>query len=186
MTIESLFDLARECYLGGDFTESGQTKQAIADYNWVKEQLLYRCSHWGVPGETLIKQPGNCGAKAELLGKLLELHGMKVRYVEGRPLSPILPIAKLALFSVHFCVEVKIGNKWLTLDPTPDSGIAHFLGDTEPCCRLGNASYVARWNRLPSWFKKAYNHPLACPLRWATNIKLAQQRRLRLTQPTVS
>jgi transglutaminase-like putative cysteine protease len=177
VTIESLSDLARECYLRDDLTEHGQAQQAIADYNWVKENILYRCSHWGVPGETLIRKSGNCGAKAELLGELLELHGMQVRYVEGRPLSPILPIAKPAIFSVHFWVEVSIGGKWLTLDPSPDSGIAHFLGDTEPGYHLSNPTYTARWNRLPSWFNKAYNHPLTHPLRWATNIKLGHQRR---------
>lgn len=180
MTIESISDLARECYLGDDFTEPGQAQQAIADYNWVKEHVLYRCSHWGVPGETLVRKSGNCGAKAELLGELLELHGMKVRYVEGRPLSAILPMTKLALFNVHFWVEVKIGSKWLTLDPTPDRGITHFLGDAEPGHYLGTPSNTARWDRLPSWFKKAYNHPLAYPLRWATNIKLAHQRRRRI------
>ncbi len=106
MTLEPISDLARECYLGDDFTEQGQAQQAITDYNWVKENILYRCSHWGVPGETLVRKSGHCGAKTKLLGELLELHGMKVRYVEGRPLSGDLPIAKIAIFQVHFWLEV--------------------------------------------------------------------------------
>ena len=68
MTIESICDLARECYLGDAFTDKGQAQQAIADYNWVKEHILYRCSPWRVPGEALVRKSGNCGAKAELLG----------------------------------------------------------------------------------------------------------------------
>ena len=67
MTIESLSDLARECYLGDDCSEQGQAQQAIADYNWVKENIIYRCSRWGVPGETLILKTGICGAKTELV-----------------------------------------------------------------------------------------------------------------------
>lgn len=181
MTIESISDLARECYLSDDFTEHRQAQQAITDYNWVKENILYCCPRWGVPGETLVRKSGHCGAKAELLGELLELHGMEVRYVEGRPLSGNLPIARIALFQVHFWLEVKIGEKWITLDPTPDRGITHFMDDTEPGYHLGNPTYIARWNRLPSWFKKAYNHPLIFPLRWATNIKLDLQRRRRIS-----
>jgi len=177
MIVESLSALAEACYIGDLSTTEQLAKQAIADYNWVKENILYRCSYWSVPEETLVRRSGNCGIKAELLGELLELHGISVRYVEGRPMPPILPAARIAALNVHFWVEARIGSKWLVLDPSPDSGIALLLGDTTPGTHLTKPKYVGRWNKIPDWYRKVYNHPLVSPFRLASNMKLAYYRR---------
>ena len=176
MAVESLSALADECYIGDLSTEEQIAKQAIADYSWVKENVIYRCSYWGVPEETLVRKSGACGIKAELLGELLELHGIQVRYVEGRPIPPILPAARITPLNVHFWVEAKIGNKWLALDPAPDSGITLLLGETLPGTHLVKPRYIARWNKIPDWYKRVYNHPLVWPLRLASNMKLTYHR----------
>jgi len=179
MRPDSLSVLAQELYLGEWESDEAQAKQAITDYNWVKENILYRFSNWGVPEQTLLQMSGACGAKTELLGELLELHGINVRYVEGRPLPKILPIARIATLDVHFWIEARIGGKWLTLDPTPDSGIEHFLGETSPGTHLIEPRYVGRWNKIPHWYKRCLNHPLIIPVRYISNIKLAYYRRQR-------
>ena len=184
--VESLAALAEACYIGDLATAEQLAQQAVADYNWVKENILYRCSHWGVPEETLVRRSGNCGIKAELLGELLELHGIPVRYVEGRPMPPILPAARIGPLNVHFWVEAQIGNKWLVLDPSPDSGIASLLGDTRPGTHLTKPKYVARWNKIPDWYRKFYNHPLIGPFRLASNLKLAYCRSRRDSQDVPS
>jgi len=48
-----------------------------------------------------------------------------VRYVEGRPLPTIVPLTRIPTLNVHLWVEARIGNKWLTLDPMPDSGVRY-------------------------------------------------------------
>ena len=85
---------------------------------------------------------------------------------------------RLAVFDVHFWVEARLGNKWLTLDTAPDSGITHFLGDTKPGTHLTNPEYITRWDELPPWYKDGYNMLLFSPLRVLTNIPLALLRRI--------
>jgi transglutaminase-like putative cysteine protease len=177
----SLSALAQELHTGEYKSDEDVAKQAIADYNWVKNNILYRLSNWGAPKQTLLQTSGACGAKAELLGELLELHGIKVRYVEGRPLPIICPLARIPALNFHFWLEAKIGNKWLTLDPTPDSESEHFLGRTEPGKHLINPQYIGRWNRIPNWYAKCFNHPLVRPLRYASNLKLSYLRRRRIS-----
>ena len=84
---------------------------------------------------------------------------------------------KLAPFSVHYWVEAKVDNKWLTLDPSPDSNIVCFSGDTAPGNHLGSTQYIVRWEEIPPWFKELYNYPIFAPVRWLSNIKLAYHRR---------
>lgn len=104
---------------------------------------------------------------------LLRDLGLKARYVEGRntKLRP-LPIMRLPPMDVHFWVEARIGDKWLCLDPTPDSGIIPLWGDTEPGTYLGNPEYIARWDELPAWYKDGYNMFLLWPLRFLSNVEL--------------
>jgi transglutaminase-like putative cysteine protease len=177
----SLSSLAQQLYIGEYKSDEDIAKQAIVDYSWIKEKILYRFSNWGVPEQTLLQTCGACGAKAELLGELLELHGIKVRYVEGRPLPIIVPLSRISALNCHFWVEAEIGNKWLILDPTPDSGSEHFLGRTEPGKHLINPQYIGRWNRIPNWYAKCFNHPLVRPLRYASNLKLSYLRRRRIS-----
>lgn len=177
MYADSLSSLAQELYLGEYGNYEDQAKQAIADYNWVKENIIYRFSNWGVPEQTLIQMSGTCGAKAELLGEILELHAISVRYVEGRPLPIIVPLTRVPTLNVHFWVEARIGNKWLALDPAPDSGLVHLLGETSPGTHLINPRYVGRWNKIPDYYRNCFNHPLLVPLRCISNLKLAYYRR---------
>jgi hypothetical protein len=143
----------------------------------VKENILYRFSNWGVPEQTLNQMSGACGAKVELLGELLELHGISLRYVEARPLPVIVPLTRIPILNVHFWLEARISDKWLILDPTPDSGLAHLLGESSPGTHLTNPRYVGRWNKIPDYYRKCFNHPLLMPLRYVSNLKLAYYRR---------
>jgi transglutaminase-like putative cysteine protease len=176
---DSLSALAKELYLGEYSSDEDQAKQAIVDYEWVKSNIAYRLSNWGVPGQTLIQMSGACGAKSELLGEILELHGISARYVEGRPLPVFVPLARVPTLNSHFWVEARIGNNWLTLDPTPDSGLVHLLGDTSPGTHLINPRYLGRWNNIPDYYKSCFNHPLLMPIRYISNLKLAYYRRQR-------
>jgi len=155
-----------------------QYEEAVAEYLWVKENIRYAFSHWGDTNRTLAERRGHCAIKAELLVSRLRGHDIKVRYVEGRPSMGNLPLLKLAPFSVHFWVEARVDGKWLTLDPTPDSGIVCLFGDTKPGSYLGRPEYITRWDEIPAWYKKLYNHPLFAPLRWLSNLKLAYYRRV--------
>jgi hypothetical protein len=159
MYTNSLSSLAQKLYLGEYGNSEDQVKQAIADYDWVKENILYRFSNWGVPEQTLNQMCGACGAKVELLGELLDLHGISVRYVEARPLPIIVPLARIPILNVHFWVE------------------AHLLGESSPGTHLTNPRYVGRWNKIPDYYRKCFNHPLLIPLRYVSNLKLAYYRR---------
>jgi len=154
-----------------------QYEEAVSEYLWVKENIKYYFPHWGDATRTLAERRGHCGMKAELLVSRLRAHGFEVRYVEGRPSEGNLPIVKIVPFSVHFWVEAKIDGKWLALDPTPDSSILSLSGDTEPGTHLGHPSYITRWDEIPLWYKKGYNHPMMAPLRWISNLKLAYHRK---------
>ena len=156
---------------------TSQYETVVSEYRWVKENIKYSLSCWGDTKHTLASKRGHCGAKSELLVSRLRSRGIKARYVEGRPLNASLPILKLAPFSVHFWVEARVDNKWLTLDPSPDSDIACFSGDTGQGSHLGSPQYIVRWEEIPSWFKKLYNYPIFAPFRWLSNIKLAYHRR---------
>jgi transglutaminase-like putative cysteine protease len=154
-----------------------QYEEAVSEYLWVKENIRYAFSRWDDAATTLAKKSGHCGMKAELLVSRLKARGIEARYVEGRPSRGDLPITKIISFSVHFWVEASIDGKWLTLDPTPDRGIVYLLGDTEPGTHLESPEYITRWDEIPSWYKKGYNHPLIAPFRWISNIKLICQRK---------
>jgi len=157
-------------------SEVTQYEQAVADYEWVKENIKYRCSYWGSVEETLASGTGHCGAKCEVLVSMLKSNDIEARYVEGRPADGTLPITWMIFSDVHFWVEAKVDGKWLTLDPTPDSGIVCLLGDTEPGTHLGSPEYITGWDELPPWYKEGYNHPLMLPPRWLSNIKLTYYR----------
>ena len=176
---DSLSSLAKELYIGEYNNYDDQAKQAVVDYEWVKNNILYRLSYWGVPGQTLVEMSGACGAKSELLGELLELHGISTQYMEGRPLFNFVPLARVPTLNSHFWVEARIGKDWLTLDPTPDSGLVHLLGDTSPGTHLIDPKYIGRWNKIPDYYKKCFNHPLLIPVRYVSNLKLAYYRRQR-------
>lgn len=155
-----------------------QYEAAVAEYLWVKESIKYAFPYWGDVTRTLTSRQGHCGIKAELLVSRLRARGTEARYVEGRPSAGNLPILKLAPFSVHFWVEARVNGRWLTLDPTPDSGIVCLSGDTEPGSYLGRPEYITRWDEIPLWYKRLYNHPLFAPLRWISNLKLAYYRKV--------
>ena len=151
--------------------------EAVSTYQWVKENIKYAFPRSEGTEQTLLVKKGNCAIKSELLVSMLRDKGIKARYVEGRPTGWRLIMMRLAVFNVHFWVEAKVDNKWLTLDPTPDSGIAHFLGDTKPGTHLTNPDYIMRWDELPPWYKDGYNMWLFSPLRFLTNIQLVLLRR---------
>lgn len=177
MDTDSLSSLSQGLFLGEYRNSEDQVKQAIADYDWVKENIVYRFANWGVPEQTLRQMSGSCGAKAELLGEILELHGISVRYVEGRPSPVIVPLDRIPILNVHFWVEARINDQWLTLDPAPDSGLVHLLGETDPGTHLTTPRYLGRWNKIPDHYRRYFNHPLLMPLRFVSNLKLGYYRR---------
>jgi len=158
----------------------------VSVYQWVKENIKYAFPRWGSPEQTLREKRGNCAIKSMLLVSMLRDKGIKARYVEGRPTGWKLIIMRLAVFDVHIWVEARLGNKWLTLDPTPDSGITHFLGDTKPGTHLTTPEYITKWDELPPWYKDGYNMKLFSPLRFLTNIQLALLRRIGSKRETAS
>lgn len=154
--------------------------KALEAYYWVKENVKYSFPRWRSPEVTKRTRKGHCGAKSELLVSLLRDLGLRARYVEGHNTKMrLLPIMRLGGMDVHFWVEVKIGNKWLTLDPTPDSGIVPLWGDTKPGLHLGDPEYITRWEELPLWYKDGYNMLLLWPFRFLTNIELMIRRLIR-------
>lgn len=147
--------------------------EAVSAYQWVKENIKYAFPRAESTEQTLRGKRGNCAIKSELLVSMLRNKCIEARYVEGRPTGWKLIMLRLAVFDVHIWVEARVGNEWLTLDPTPDSGIVHILGDTEPGTHLGSPEYITRWDELPPWYKDGYNMWLFWPLRFLTNIQLA-------------
>jgi len=156
--------------------EMTQYEEAVAEYRWVKENIRYALSLWGDTVRTMARRRGHCGIKAELLVSRLRARGIEARYVEGRPMGENLPMMRLAPFNVHFWVEARVDGRWLSLDPTPDSGIVCFSGDTQPGSYLGRPDYITRWHEIPLWYKRLYNYSLFAPLRWLSNLKLAYYR----------
>jgi len=150
----------------------GTYDEAVSAYQWVKENIKYAFPRWGNPSQTLREKRGNCAIKSELLASMLRDKGIAARYVEGRPTGWGLIIMKMIPFDVHFWIEAQINDEWLTLDPAPDSGIAHFLGDTSPGVHLGSPEWIARWDELPPWYKDSYNMELFYPVRIITDIQL--------------
>ncbi len=151
-------------------------EEIVAEYEWVKENIKYYLPYWGDTARTLSEGRGQCGMKSELLASRLRARGVEVRYVELRPAGVTLPIARLAVFDVHIWLEARVNGDWLTLDPTPDSGIVGLTGDSVPGSHLGRQGTLTRWDEIPHWFKETYNHPLVAPLRWLTNLSLARHR----------
>lgn len=146
----------------------------ISIYQWVKENIKYAFPRWGSMDETIKKRKGHCVAKSEVLVSMLRDKGIKARYVEGHNTKlRKLPIMWLKSLDSHFWVEAKIGNKWLCLDPTPDSGIINLWGDTIPGMHLGQPEYTIKLDGLPPWYKEGYNSFLFWAFRFLTNIELA-------------
>jgi hypothetical protein len=163
-------------------THTGNKReQAIAYYKWVKETIKYKCSYWGTPEDTLRQGTGHCVAKSELLAHILRAKGIEVRLVEARPSSRKIFLTKISPTDLHVWIEAYINGEWLTLDPTPDSGIAHFLGDTEAGTHINgeHISYIARWDEIPRWYRDGYNSKMAAPFRVITNMQLAFHRRFK-------
>ena len=133
-------------------------EEAVAAYNFVKKTVRYGFPRWVDPETTMNTRKGHCAAQSELLVWLLRKRGIEARYVEGRnPSLRPLPAMRLKMMNVHFWVEAKIGNEWLCLDPSPDSGALRLWGDTKPGTHLGDPEYVTRLNELPPWYRDAYN-----------------------------
>lgn len=153
-------------------------EEIVSEYEWIKENIKYHMPYWGDTARTLAERRGHCGMKAELLASRLRARGVEVRYVEVRPSGARLPITRLPVFDAHFWIEARVNGKWLTLDPTPYSGIVGLAGDTAPGSRLGRQGVITYREELPLWYKKTYNHPLVAPLCWLTNLKLAGHRLL--------
>ena len=160
-----------------DYTGT-EYEQATAYYEWVKEEVEYRFSHWGTPEDTLKQGCGHCGVKAELLGDILSDRGMDVRFVEGRPSFQELIITKTAFMDLHIWLEVYVDGDWLTLDPTPDSGIVCLLGDTVPGSHLNDTyiTYIVRWDEIPYWYREGYNDLAVVPLMLITNAQIDYHR----------
>ena len=158
--------------------------EAVQAYQVVKEGIKYALPpHWGSLDQTLREKKGHCGMKSEVLVAMLRDRGIKARYVEGRRIGlrntwmmRILLSLGLVIFDAHIWVEAFIGNKWLTLDTAPDSGIAYWLGDTKPGTHLGDPKQVDRWNEIPAWYRDGYNMKLLSPLRFAASVELTLRR----------
>jgi len=152
-----------------------ETEIVMREYRYVKDAVKYYCVRWGAPEYTEARRKGHCGAKAELLAQRLKAQGIKTRIVEARPSPPGGALLTLfAPFDCHFWLEAFADGCWITLDPSPDQGIACVMGDAEPGKHLEqDYRYIKRWSELPYWYQDAYNSPLVTPLRWATNIQIA-------------
>ena len=159
-------------------------EEAVQAYWLVKESIKFAMPcHWGSPEETLRGEKGHCGMKSEVLVTMLRDKGIKARYVEGRLtglrntwMTVILRALGLVIFDVHIWVEAFTGNKWLVLDPAPDSGIAPSVGDTRPGTHLGNPKQIARYDDIPLWYKDGYNMKILFLLKLATNFELSIRR----------
>lgn len=147
--------------------------KAVEVYYWVKENVKYSFPKWHSAEVTKLTRKGYCAAKSELLVSMLRDIGIKARYVEGHETGlRKLPIMMVQGLDAHYWVEARVDNKWLTLDPTPDSGIVCLWGNTEPGMHLGNPKYIQRWAELPGWYKEGYNSFLLWPFRFLTNVEL--------------
>lgn len=159
-------------------------EEAVRAYWLVKEDVkLAMPYHWGTPQQTLRGKKGHCAMKSEVLVTMLRDNGIKGRYVEGRLtglrntwMERILRALGLVLFDVHVWVEALIGNKWLVLDPTPDSGVVSFVGDTKPGTHLANPEQIARYDEIPLWYKDGHNMKILLPLKFASNFEMAIRR----------
>ena len=161
-----------------------QYREAIGAYYWVKENIKYCWAPWRGPEYTVAIRKGHCGAKSELLVSMLRKRGIPARYVEGREISGarhLIPglTTLIPALNIHFWLEANIDGEWLTLDAAHDSGIAHFLGDTEPGVHLGQCARELRWEELPIIYKRLYNNPFFAPVRLIINTGLAYHRRRR-------
>ena len=80
MYANSLSSLAQKLYLGEYGNSEDQVKQAIADYEWVKENILYRFSNWGVPEQTLNQRRRETSTDSTSIQHLLQkIHRDMVR-----------------------------------------------------------------------------------------------------------
>ena len=166
---------------------SNHRKEAIYLYYWVKENIKYSSpSHCCTVDETIKSGRGNCLTKSEVLVSKLRSAGIEARYVEGRKMGKPRTFALwlalklgLVILDCHIWVEALVNGEWLTLDPSPDSGIAHCLGDTKPGTHLGKPGYVLKWVKLPLWYKEGYNMKLLCPLKLIGDLEIRLRRHSR-------
>lgn len=157
---------------------------AIQSYYWVKENIkLDTPLHWGDVTETLLRMKGHCAMKSEVLVFQLRNKGINARLVEGHTVRIKNTFAQrlvlwlgLVPYDVHVWVEALINSEWITLDPTPDSGIAYLIGDTKLGTHLGSPEQIYYWDEIPKWFKDTYNMPLSFPLRLFSRIELKFRR----------
>jgi len=116
---------------------------------------------------------------------MLREAGITARIVEGRMarrrttlIQWLLYLTGLTLFNVHFWVEAFVDGEWLTLDPSPDSGITQCMGDTKPGSHLGDFKYIARFEEIPQWYRDTYHVKLFSPFQTIGNIELAIRRKI--------
>ena len=159
--------------------------QAVKSYEWVKENIKYDFPPWDSVNQTLKEKRGHCGMKSEVLVHKLRSSGITARYVEGRRVNinaffmmKFLKGVGLILFDAHIWVEAHIDDEWLTLDPSPDSGIAYCLGSTRPGTHLGSPEQLNRFDDIPQWYKDAYNMKILYPIRIGTHTEVSIRRLL--------
>ena len=117
------------------------------------------------------RKKAHCGIKSEILASMLRKKGYDVRFAVGYRCG-MIPRFWPKFLDVHFWVEVNDNGRWITLDPTPDSVVAHFVGDVLPGEHLGEPEHVHRVKKIPVWYKDIYNSWLLLPYKLMVNIGL--------------
>ena len=164
--------------------ETRDKAEAVKDYLIVKEGIKYAMPlYWESPEQTLQEGKGHCGMKCEVLVAMLRKRGFLTRYVIGHQLGKgstwAVRLAVCLGFTIcdaHTWVETFIDGEWLTLDPSPDSSIAHCLGDTRPGTHLCNPRQITRWDEIPAIYREFYNTRVYAPLRFIANVELSIRR----------
>ena len=107
--------------------------KAIALFYWVRNNILYRVGMWNrKASETLAEKEGTCTNKSNLLVALLRANNIHAGYgvmkVNGQEyFGPIiLPIFKkwVSKESVHIYCYVRIKDRWIKIDPSPDKKLS--------------------------------------------------------------
>jgi len=139
-------------------------------YKKIKEGILYSFPfRWTDSYTTERTKRGHCGSKAELLAHKLKELGYKVRYVLGYRCGMMPKILWPKFSDVHIWIEVQLGGKWLTLDPTPDRAFAFLIGDTQPGTHISEPEYIQRLDSILPWYKDVYNSWLILPYKILVN-----------------
>jgi hypothetical protein len=140
--------------------------EIISVYRRVKEVPYCFPLHWG---DGLVTR-GHCGMKSELLAYELKKLGYKVRFVTGYRCGMIPRVLWPKFLDVHFWIEVKTGDRWLTLDPTPDKAFALTITDVQIGEHVGEPKYVKRSANILPWYKDVYNSVLILPYKVLVNM----------------